>query len=279
MRNLYKILILALELGPLQNSCSQDNNRQPISKISYELDTDKAYRLMDKYLKEKNISAFLSSYKQARELADRLLKGDNEDILKGISNKHAGRILLDNLVTGDYGAVYTRLIQYNQNTEWPKDCPSADSSSKNLVEDLVRFGRIRYAIRKGNVPERWDLDIIFDDKILAQQKQEGFETTPSVTYETGNNLPDGRYTTFGYNNAAQLFTFNMIDIDTPEPLGRKTTWLCDVVDLGADGIDACDAKINRISDIDSANKKYLDCLERTKTKLVSRYSKAQFSDK
>lgn len=230
---------------------------------------------MDKALKKKDIPAFLTSYKEAKELADILLKGD-DDPYKNSLNKHAGRILLDNLSSGDYGSVYRKVLQYGKDTYWEKGCSTLANSSL-LIDDLIRFGRIRYAAKKGEVPKLWDLDVIFDDKLLTQERQEGLDTVGSTKKETGNNLPDGRYTSFGYNNSAQLFMFDMIDITTPEVLGRNTTWLCSVVDLGADGIDKCDAKLNGVTDIEAANRKYSDCMLRTREKLVSRYSEAAFN--
>ncbi len=154
--------------------------------------------------------------------------------------------------------------------EQPTNCPGYDPAEERVQKIIAFDNRWKEAQGWKRAPES-GIFIHFDDTALSQIKAANLGDPRLVG--KGNVygvLPGETVAPFLYNSDSDVFTFNMAEVQ-PNGIERTVIWRCNVIDLGADGIDACDARLNEVTDIPAANKKYVDCMNATLDKVQERY--------
>ncbi|MEK6938148.1 MAG: hypothetical protein AABX04_03820 [Nanoarchaeota archaeon] len=231
---------------------------------------------MDLALQNKNVPQFVAAYHRAVQF-QKDLAGISPD-LTGLASAR----METSLKVGLDGDIYT-LVASNQGIlqNWPESCYS-NSDTKDLVRTLIDFNQRRWAATtaKEERPKHTSGHLIYHDDsqlLLAQSRQIPNEQVGDK--ERTYFKPDSIISNFNYNPRSKVIGYSLTT-STREGISGSLTRECNFIDLGADGLDRCDALLNGFPDtpegIASANSKAANCMRKTIDVLKVRYAGTGF---
>ncbi len=262
------LLALGLQVGCKSvEEAAADFPAQTQEPDNIEKRTDEVYQQMDSALARKDLPAFVSAYRRAIEF--------QQEIQDNPSPSATGkwmRLFMDT-TTGIYGNIFLQAMSYPGILEqWPASC--ATTPHQGIREDLERYIRFVNNKRAASGAEngRWHWLTIFDNETLANSNQR--EVHPEANYaQNARFLKPGIFSQLDYSGPGITVLFSLYQTSR-QGTSSRIERLCDIIDLGADGIDACDARLNLIDleQIEENNRQYKGCLTQTLEKLQQRYA-------
>ncbi|MFC1648225.1 hypothetical protein ACFL1B_02080 [Nanoarchaeota archaeon] len=234
-----------------------------------------AFDYMDEALASKDLPAFMEAYRTAfslTEIMDERIEYEHPAPFLGMTIRFRTELTQEL-----YGNVFGRIASDPSILEdWPTYCGVSDSRVQELFGDLLDFvSRKTPDLRQRFGSSEWTT--YFDDEALAQIRNE--DVSPEVSsYQSQRFMLPGTYSTFSYSIPAESAVFTSYET-SKEGLESNIFREVDAFDLGMDGIDACDARLNGLSpeDIPSANQQLGDALETTIKVLDARYDAPELS--
>jgi len=249
-------------------------SREASSNIHEQFDL--AYEAMDKALSDKDLPAFVRAYTEAYEFAAELMNED-EMTSADIGDRYFLNTVLNQSLNGanTYGALFKRItVTHPEILEaWPQNC-SGDSETQTQIDELRAFNEKWRKTQEWEYRPKWTFSAVFDDETLERIRnvgfvhRKGYDATLTIT-----DAPEGRYSSFSYDETSHVFEFVIADISRANPLELTVQRPIEVIDLGGDGIDRCDARLNGIQDsqISEANARYRENMAVTRERLRQRY--------
>ena len=230
-----------------------------------------SFDAMNINLANKDLKGFMGAYNSALKL---------EEQLTGIGPLYAQNdesILYVGLIEGYFGNIATRILSSSGDLgNKSNDCFVKDVETAKLSDTLYNFNR-RRQLSEGEKPDNFFGSghvIYHDDKNLTLLTERNISSTAILTKEFRYGKP-GAYTDMVFSTPARLMVYALIR--TSEGVGPLDSYVerCDFIDLGLDGIDRCDAPLNRIgvndAAIKSANLRARECMGETMKVLQRRY--------
>lgn len=231
-----------------------------------------AYEAMDAALREKNLTSFVLAYEQAVEVEEQL----SEDKFALVEWFKLDKTLNE----GMYGGILLRTrLEPKMLDQWPASCSQGNDQIKTSIDELVRFRNNRSTSEGHEKQDKWQLYVIFDDETLSAVNDGKMPLAAIVSPSHGFTIP-GKFAELNYDSQADFFAFSLYNVSR-KGVSNGVQKYCDVLDLGADGIDGCDARLNFIeeSQIRAANRQYRNCLTQTLAKLKGRYKGSDYFKK
>lgn len=251
-------------------------------------DLEKTNASLDETFQTKDMLRFVRTYEEAshfavalqdetdtRYLIDKSYLINSDEANQELRDiKHAWGSSLSSKLTDSsqtiFPVVYDVLTQNPVLLEnWPTEC-SGDDVTTEYTNALIAFGQEKIGTAYNGENKDWLFETIFSEDVL-----EASRVAQTLRYAVNRyeSEPEGRYAPFSYRVPAQAFTFALLDVTEIGLPEGTIDYACNIIDLGADGIDACDARINGIApeQISQANETYKKCMELTTTRLRERY--------
>lgn len=241
-------------------------------------EVEKVYEKMNSALARKDIPEFMRAYQEAVLFYNQLEKIG--DCYKG---EYGGNLDYD-LNMAYFGNIHT-LIMTNPHIleEWPAPayCGSVNQTAESLATELHDFNWNR-TISLGK-----DVGVLINGSghtishdvntflIAVSANLDGDATF----FGEGRYFIDGTYTYMRFSERANLMVYNLItNLHSENPLESTAYRECSFIDLGMDGVDACDARLNGIQeeDIPAANERIIRCMTKTTEVLRRRYAGTGF---
>ncbi len=228
------------------------------------------YQQMDNALQEKDLGEFVRAYKEAVEFKREL--SDSELIYMG---PIIWRKLFDSLNEDVYGPIYVKLnhdpsIIDKQHNNSPPYSFTREGVRVSIQELIMDIGEHFPKLVKNN---DWEFSFYYDDKALDVSKR-GMSHAKAESKRDFRSLPPGEYAIIQYHRKAGVVIYSHL-ITSKNGTESQVTRLCDLIDLGADGIDGLDATLNGIGTDDEsireANKKIFTSISRTSKRFKERY--------
>lgn len=237
---------------------------------------EKVYQKMNEALAQKDLPRFVRAYREANLFEKQLI--EIGDCYKGAFHWMQ---LFDDLNRNYFGNIYTAVMANPQILDnWPTYCSAIDQRARSLAEGLYNFDRNRrlskgnkVGDKRGNGHQIWH-----EDAALSVFTSRGIHPN-ATTIGEGRYFLDGTYTEMWFSEQADVMVYNSITNTRSEsPLESTAHRECSFIDLGMDGIDACDARLNGIteSNIPAANERAIGCMAKTTEVSKRRYAGTGF---
>lgn len=235
------------------------------------------YKKMNSALAQKDLPGFVHAYKEAKLFQEQLIK---------VGDCYGGSFhwmqLFDELNRSYFGNIYTKVMTDPQILDaWPTDCDSVNQKAKSLAEGLYDFDRNRHLSLGDKVGDKDGNghQILHEDRNLLIANSGNIHANAITTGE-GRYFLDGTiYTEMWFSEQADVMVYSLVmNTSSGSPLESTAHRECSFIDLGMDGIDACDARLNGVKeqDIATANGRAIDCMEKTTEVLKRRYAGTGF---
>lgn len=298
--------LLALTLGFTAVSCNNQQGSNPKSRIEEETEdnpllkelqeiidkssglglkkgvefinskVEEVYKSMNDALARKDLPGFVRAYQEA-DLFGKQLEG----IADCFGGSYHWLDLFIDININYFGSIHTKIMANPQILDdWPAYCGSVNLRARSLAEGLYDFNRNRhlsfgYKVRgkAGN-----GHDIQHQDETLLIINSRNIHSS-AISNGEGRYFLDGTHTEMWFSEQANVMVYNLItNTHSESPLESTAHRECSFIDLGMDGIDACDARLNGVkeSDIPIANERAVGCMAKTTEVLKRRYAGTGF---
>ncbi len=227
------------------------------------------YKEMDDALAQKDLPAFVDAYRDTREFMEEI--GE-----MGLVTDAAWHETFYDTSRGTYGQIFAQIMANPEMLrDWPSDCGDEYSDAKSMIGDMVGFVNNKRR-DEGIQIDMWEWMTIHDDGTLELTRNANLPHGASMN-DSSRYLTPGTFTRIDWYEDASFIRFSLFTTQN-NGIATSVTRECDVLDLGGDGIDRCDARLNGVqeSQIDSANSQYDSCLHTSRDKLHERYEGTGF---
>ena len=237
---------------------------------------EEVYGKMNSALAQKDLPRFIRAYQETILFDKQIVRiGECYD---GPSHWMQ---LFDDMNRNYFGNIYTKVMANPQILDnWPAYCGTVDQRARSFAEGLYHFDRNRRLSKgdkvggkNGNGHQIWH-----EDMALAVSTSRDIHPN-ATTIGEGRYFLDGTYTEMWFSEQADVMVYDLITNTRSEsPLESTAHRECSFIDLGMDGIDACDARLNGVkeSDITLANERAIGCMAKTTEVLKRRYAGTGF---
>ncbi len=230
---------------------------------------DRLYAKMDDALAKKDLPAFVEAYRDTSEFLDGLkalpLVTDAVWFETFEETRHQ-----------TYGEIFAATMTHPEILEnWEAPNSVGDRDVERKLTALIDFVNNKRASDDHTLP-KWNWMTIYDDKTLSLVRNSSLPPGTAMLSEA-SYLPPGTFSDFDWYQQADFSRFTLFHTEQ-DGVANTVRRECDVLDLGADGIDRTDAILNDIpeEEIDAANDQYGACLDSTIAQIQKRYSGTGF---
>jgi hypothetical protein len=185
--------------------------------------------------------------------------------------------LFNDLNRGFFGSSYISALADSSILEnWPTVCPIVNPEAAALAKGLYNFDRTERLATNSTPDGRNGTGrfIVHDDEILTRMRAANIHSSAFRDQEVRYFI-DGTYTDMWFSKETNIMLYTLFtSTHSSQLLGSTVVRQCSFIDLGMDGIDACDARLNRIAqeDISLANQRIIACMTQTTEVLKERYA-------
>ena len=237
---------------------------------------EEVYKRMNTALAQKDLPGFVRAYQEA------VLFGKQIMVIGGCyGGSFHWMELFDDMNQNYFGNIYTKVMANPKILDdWPAYCGTIDQRARSLANELYNFDRNKrlsegdkIGDKSGNGHQIWH-----EDRALTVSTSRNIHPN-ATTIGEGRYFLDGTYTEMWFSEQADVMVYNLITNTRSEsPLESTAHRECSFIDLGMDGIDACDARLNGVkeSDITLANERAIGCMAKTTEVLKRRYAGTGF---
>ncbi|MBU1198212.1 MAG: hypothetical protein KKF46_07405 [Nanoarchaeota archaeon] len=262
-----KTLITIMALLALQFGCGISSETQSRRLAEKEKNI---YQQMDVSLQKKDLREFANAYTEAVKFKEELNDSERPYITFTMWRK-----LFDSLNQDVYGPIYVRINydsliidkQHNNSPPYSFTREGVRVLMRGLIMDIEKN------VPKFDNVDDWEFTFYYDDQTLDVSKR-GVTRARAESNQDFRSMPPGEYAIIQYNRGADVVIYSHL-ITSKNGTESKVTRLCDLIDLGGDGIDGLDAALNGIeTDDDSikeANKKIFLSISSTSRRFKERY--------
>ncbi len=232
---------------------------------------DETYNSMNKALAAKDLPQFMAAYREAVAVKEQLKESGKQ----GSLSSQAYYFMMFNDLTQNYlGAIATKILSDPSILEdWPTNCSSLDIGARGLTQGLYRvnqsLSRLQKTVDSEDVPDRpVDVEklLAYHDETIAASARDRKVYPATVLNNEARYFLDGTYTEVQFSTPANLMLYTLFTTQhsSISPLESTVKRDCGFIDLGLDGIDRCDARLNGIPDdetaIKAANEEAKECI-------------------